>query len=181
MGCFPKGSLSTCSSNDGLVLDGAKPLAVPKLIHHQYVLLRTIQRNYLKYQSLKCVWKIKHLKSQPHLPSDNQLNIKDRVTWYTFREVSINQFKVIWVTEVLTCCYVFSTILNSPPPPLDKMATILADDISKCIFINEKFSMWIQISQKFVPKGPIDNKSALVQIMAWRRTGDKPLPELRLT
>ena len=25
--------------------------------------------------------------------------------------------------------------------------------------------------------GPIDNKSALVQVMAWRRTGYKPLPE----
>ena len=24
---------------------------------------------------------------------------------------------------------------------------------------------------------PIDNKQALVQVMAWRRTGDKPLPE----
>ena len=34
---------------------------------------------------------------------------------------------------------------------------------------------------KFVPKGPIDNRSALVQIMAWRRTGDKPLPGPMLT
>ena len=32
----------------------------------------------------------------------------------------------------------------------------------------------------FVPKGPIDNKSALVRVMAWRRTGDKPLPESML-
>ena len=35
----------------------------------------------------------------------------------------------------------------------------------------------IKISLKFVPKGPIDNISALVQIMAWRRSGDKPLSE----
>ena len=33
----------------------------------------------------------------------------------------------------------------------------------------------------FVPKGPIDNKWALVQIMDCRRTGDKPLPEPMLT
>ena len=39
----------------------------------------------------------------------------------------------------------------------------------------------IQISLKFVPKSPIDNKPALVQVMAWRRTGDNPLPELMLT
>ena len=32
-------------------------------------------------------------------------------------------------------------------------------------------------SLKFVPKGPIDYKSALVQVMACRQTGDKPLPE----
>ena len=28
-------------------------------------------------------------------------------------------------------------------------------------------SIWFQISLKFVPKGPVDNKPALVQIMAW--------------
>ena len=30
---------------------------------------------------------------------------------------------------------------------------------------------------KFVPKGPINNIPALIQIMAWRRPGDKPLSE----
>ena len=56
------------------------------------------------------------------------------------------------------------------------MATILADGIFKCIFMNEKLSILIPISLKFVPKGPIDNKSALVQAMVWRQTGAKPLP-----
>ena len=51
------------------------------------------------------------------------------------------------------------------------------DDIFKRIFLNEKFRISIQISLKFVPMSPIDNKPALVQIMAWHRTGDKPLPE----
>ena len=32
-----------------------------------------------------------------------------------------------------------------------------ADDISKCIFMNETFCISIQISLKFVPKSPIDN------------------------
>ena len=52
-----------------------------------------------------------------------------------------------------------------------------ADDILKCIFLNENVWIAIKISLKFVPMGPIDNISALVQIMAWRRTGDKPLSE----
>ena len=43
--------------------------------------------------------------------------------------------------------------------------------------MNEKFCILIQISLPFVPKGPIYNKLALVQVMAWRWTGDKALPE----
>ena len=65
--------------------------------------------------------------------------------------------------------------------PLDKMAAILADDIFKCIFLNENDKIMIQISLKFIPRSPIDNKSVLVQVMAWRRTGDKPLPETMMT
>ena len=39
----------------------------------------------------------------------------------------------------------------------------------------------IKISLKFVPKGAIDNKSAMVQVMSWHRKGDKPLPVSMLT
>ena len=55
------------------------------------------------------------------------------------------------------------------------------DDILKYIFLNEKYCNLIRISMKFVPKGPIDNKWALFQVMDWRRTGDKPLSETMLT
>ena len=51
------------------------------------------------------------------------------------------------------------------------------DDIFRCIFSNESVYISIKISLKFVPKGPINNIPALVQIMAWRRSGDKPLSE----
>ena len=61
------------------------------------------------------------------------------------------------------------------------MAAILADDIFKGIFLNENDRIPIQISLKLVPMGPIDNAPALVQVMAWRRIGDKPLPEPMLT
>ena len=43
--------------------------------------------------------------------------------------------------------------------------------------MNGRFCISIRISLKFIPKGPIDNTSALVQVKAWHRTGDKPLPE----
>ena len=52
-----------------------------------------------------------------------------------------------------------------------------ADDTFKYIFLNENVWIPIKISLKFVPKGPINNIPALVQIMAWRRPGDKPLSE----
>ena len=51
----------------------------------------------------------------------------------------------------------------------------LADGIFKPIFLNENVWMLIKISLKFVPMGPNNNKPILVQIMAWRQTGDKPL------
>ena len=37
-----------------------------------------------------------------------------------------------------------------------------------------------KISSTFVRKDPIDNKTALVQATAWRRTGNKPLTEQML-
>ena len=43
--------------------------------------------------------------------------------------------------------------------------------------LNEHGWISIKISLKFVPKGRINNIPALVQIMAWRRPGDKPLSE----
>ena len=52
-----------------------------------------------------------------------------------------------------------------------------ADDTFKPIFLNENVWIPIKISPKFVPKDPINNIPALVQIMAWPRSGDKPLSE----
>ena len=43
--------------------------------------------------------------------------------------------------------------------------------------LNETVLISIKISLKFIPKGPINNIPALVQIMAWRRPGAKPLSE----
>ena len=56
----------------------------------------------------------------------------------------------------------------------------ITDDIFKSIF-NESVWISITISLKFIPKGPIDYKSALVQVMAGHWTDEKPLPESMLT
>ena len=56
----------------------------------------------------------------------------------------------------------------------------ITDDIFKSIF-NGSVWILITISLKFVPKGPIDYNSELVQVVAWHRAGEKPLPESMLT
>ena len=48
-----------------------------------------------------------------------------------------------------------------------------ADYTFKCIFLNENVRISIKISLMFVAKGPINNIPVLIQIMAWRRQGDK--------
>ena len=45
---------------------------------------------------------------------------------------------------------------------MEKNGRHFADDIFWCIFVNEEFCILIQISLKFVPKGPIDNNPALL-------------------
>ena len=52
-----------------------------------------------------------------------------------------------------------------------------ADDIFRCIFLNENVWISTNISLKCVPKGPINNIPALIKIMAWHQTDDKPLSE----
>ena len=51
------------------------------------------------------------------------------------------------------------------------------DDMLKWIFLNENVWNTIKISLKFAPTSPINNIPALVQIMAWRQPGAKPLFE----
>ena len=50
-------------------------------------------------------------------------------------------------------------------------------DIFKGIFLKENLWISIKISLKFVFNSQINNIPALVQVMAWRRRGDKPLSE----
>ena len=69
-----------------------------------------------------------------------------------------------------------------------KLTYLLVD---KIVIISQTFSLhflWMKIFVffiwfllKFVPLGPIDNKSALIQVMVWCWTDDKPLPEPVLT
>ena len=76
-------------------------------------------------------------------------------------------------------CYFRLLAINSFP--YEQNDRHFADAILRCIFVNEHFFILIEISPKTIPKGPIDNNSALDQTMAWRRIGDKPLSEPMVT
>ena len=71
-----------------------------------------------------------------------------------------------------TCVHTQVSIITLRPQPNGRH---FADNMLKCIFVNGNMRMSIQISLKFVPNDPINNKTGLVQIMAWCRAGDKPL------
>ena len=62
---------------------------------------------------------------------------------------------------------VYDVCHQLPHLPLDKMAAILAEDVFKCIFLNENGRIPLQISLKIVPMSKIDNTLALVQVMTW--------------
>ena len=85
--------------------------------------------------------------------------------------IKVNLLMHIYVTR--------SQWVNSSP--LDKMAATSADDNFKCIFLNENDRIPIRFSLKFVLRSPVDNTPALVQVMACRLFGAKPLPERMLT
>ena len=88
------------------------------------------------------------------------------------------------------CGYILTSwwldVIYAPIPlthlPLDKMATTLADDHFQCIFYeHDSFFILLRISLKVVPRSLINNNLALVQVMAWHQTGDKPFSEPVLT
>ena len=54
-------------------------------------------------------------------------------------------------------------------------SALFADNIFRCIFVNETFCNSVKISLNVVPNRSIENNPALVQTTAWCRIGDKPL------
>ena len=96
------------------------------------------------------------------------------------------QCKALMFSLLLASRAVITT--NSSATSVDKISIIdtlrpkqngrhFADNIFKCIFLNGNVWILIEISLKFVPKDPINNIPALVQIMAWHWPDNKPLQE----
>ena len=89
-------------------------------------------------------------------------------------------FYFVWYVPIITClallCFgenTFTYILNA----LGQNSHHFADDVFKCIFVNEQVLISLKISLEFVPNVRANNIAALVQTIAWRRPGDKSLSE----
>ena len=80
-----------------------------------------------------------------------------------------------WTTCLLYDGPLSDLCFNTWRPRLN--GRLFPDDILKWIFLNENIWISFRISLKFVSRVRINNIPALVQIMAWRRPGDKPLSE----
>ena len=106
---------------------------------------------------------------KPHAPSTWQI-----FTWLPLSWLDVDHNFHFWMLSNMLV-----TMLTHIP--LGKMANTLADEIFQRIFLNENIRISIKISLKFVPRGSNDNKSALVQVMAWCHTSDNPLPKEMLT
>ena len=104
---------------------------------------------------------------------------------FLFTHPSICITHLQWVNDVASVILWNVERVNGAFEELHKLNTLrprqngrrFADDTFKRIFLNENIRISIKISLKFVSKGQINNNPSLVQIMAWRRSGDKPLSE----
>ena len=111
----------------------------------------------------------------------------DWFCWWTWFACTVNSERrhtwLQWYISMVSEAH--SNFLVAPIHSCGRLNTLrprrneqhFADDIFKRIFFNENVWISIKISLKFVPKGPINNIPPSVQIMAWRRSGDKPLSE----
>ena len=59
----------------------------------------------------------------------------------------------------------------------DKRATVSQTTLSNAFSWMKMLEFRFKILLKHVPKGPINNNPALVQMLGWRRSGDRPLSE----
>ena len=113
------------------------------------------------------------------------------VNWSTENKFQLNfnqeqwfSFKKMCLKMLCAKCHSFCLCLNvlTHQVPFNTLrpkqhGCHFPEDIFKHIFLNDNIWILIKISLKFIPKGPINNIPALVQIMAWHRPDDKPLSE----
>ena len=134
------------------------------------ILLREISQEFLKISIFDISLKIIYLILQPHLPGSNEF--RKLYCASPVRKVAGHRLEDQLLREILM------TIKHPWQPAKLRLRgkwPPFPDNIFKCIFLNENVKILIKISLKFVPKGPVTDIPALVQMMAWCHPGNKPL------
>ena len=90
----------------------------------------------------------------------------------------LSLWQILWKTSITMLLFPFRWINSSQPEQNGR-------HFSRWYF-QMHFHEWKVVyfdwnSIEIVPKGPIDNKSSLIQVRACRQPGDKPFPEPMLT
>ena len=106
--------------------------------------------------------------------------------WWLITHSSIILNRTFVRMRMFSCKLLCLSSAGSPPPfskqelthwKWDKMATILQMTLWNAFPGMEIFVLRLKKSLQFVRKVSINNQPTLFQIMAWRRTDDKPLSE----
>ena len=84
--------------------------------------------------------------------------------------------RLLWLVFIPDQAYVHVNVWNNTLRPR-QVGRQIPDDTSTFILLDENICVVLKISRKFVPKVRINNIQVLVQIVAWRRPGDKPFSE----
>ena len=132
----------------------------------------------IKLQIYSTISKCKHLWHHYHYHENSGTSMIMSFCTYIIkilrRYLKYNNFGLIWCWSHCFTLKYFQ-IFNTLRPRQN--GRHFPDAIFQIIFLNENLWISINVSLKFVPRGQINNIPALVQIMAWRRSGDKPLSE----
>ena len=136
----------------------------------------------------KCIWKIFVKYTQIRLSNTNtnitsfgfsntNTNTNTDICVFKYKYKYKNVFDPSPAEHVQLCKQSDRMCVNiNTSRPRQKMAAVSQTTFSNA-FSWMKMFISIKISPKFVPKGPINNIPALVQIMVWCRLGNKPLSE----
>ena len=118
---------------------------------------------------------------EPCIVADEQ-NTKLIVIWNSMTLIWCHHdiFSQEWKSDDMAIFYwdrwfAVTSMVNTLRPRQDGRR--FPDDTFDSIFLKENVTILIEISLKFIPKGPIYNIQALVQIMAWHWSGNKLLSE----
>ena len=106
-------------------------------------------------QRLEITWyQVRYLRNRK-IPFNNKINQTQMLTW------ALNN---MYCVNILVVGFILIQVAQYSPPGQNGL--YFADDIFKRILFNKNVWISVRTLHNFVPKGPIDNRAALVKVIA---------------